>query len=102
MTILFGFLSHATGNVGVGECFVAILDASVKLTILSVKFLQALDELGLRQNTIVIYCSDHGDFAGENGIIEKALWIAYDAITKLPFIWSWVRTIPQGKVCTHL
>jgi arylsulfatase len=51
--------------------------------------LQALRDKGLFENTIVLYCSDHGDFALEHGFIEKAPGISYDAILRTPFIWSW-------------
>ena len=56
--------------------------------------LQRLQELGRADNTIVIYCSDHGDFALEHGFLEKAPGISYDAITRVPFIWSW----PAGEL----
>lgn len=42
-------------------------------------------ELG--KNTIVIYSSDHGDYACEHDIIEKAPGICSDAITRVPMIW---------------
>lgn len=47
-----------------------------------------LDE-GLKKNTIIIYCTDHGDFALEHGFLEKAPGISYDAILRTPFIWCW-------------
>ena len=55
--------------------------------------MQKLQELGEVENTIVVYCSDHGDFALEHGFLEKAPGISYDAITRVPFIWNW----PGGK-----
>ena len=51
--------------------------------------LRKLEEIGKYENTIVVYCSDHGDFALEHGFLEKAPGISYDAITRVPFIWSW-------------
>ena len=48
-----------------------------------------LKRSGLRQNTIVIYTSDHGDYAAEHDIMEKAPGICADAITRIPMIWSW-------------
>ncbi|MHC4982878.1 MAG: sulfatase family protein [Planctomycetota bacterium] len=46
-----------------------------------------LDEAGLAESTIVIYTSDHGDYACEQGQIEKAPGICSDAITRIPMIW---------------
>ena len=43
----------------------------------------------LDDNTIVIYSSDHGDYACEHGLMEKAPGICSDAITRIPLIWRW-------------
>lgn len=51
----------------------------------------------LTEETVVIYCADHGDFAGEHGIIEKAPGISYDAITRVPMLWSWPNHFPAGR-----
>lgn len=48
-----------------------------------------LREIGREENTIILYCSDHGDFALEHGFLEKAPGISYDAILRTPFIWHW-------------
>ncbi|MDO8683183.1 MAG: sulfatase-like hydrolase/transferase [Armatimonadota bacterium] len=48
-----------------------------------------LREMGREENTIIVYCSDHGDFALEHGLLEKAPGISYDAILRVPFIWHW-------------
>jgi len=48
-----------------------------------------LREIGREGNTIIVYCSDHGDFALEHGILEKAPGISYDAILRTPMIWYW-------------
>ena len=52
-----------------------------------------LRQRGLEQNTLIVYCADHGDFALEHGFLEKAPGISYDAILRTPFIWSW----PLGR-----
>lgn len=62
------------------------------------ELLDHLDRRGLTENTIVVYTADHGDFAGEHGMIEKAPGISYDAITRIPYIWSWPGTLPEGEV----
>ncbi|MDH7795828.1 MULTISPECIES: sulfatase-like hydrolase/transferase [unclassified Beijerinckia] len=46
-----------------------------------------LIELGLDQDTIVIFTSDHGDFMGDHGIMLKLL-LHYRGLIHVPFIWS--------------
>ncbi|MFP4028445.1 MAG: sulfatase [Candidatus Brocadiia bacterium] len=55
-----------------------------------------LKENGIAENTIVVYGSDHGDYAAEHGIMEKAPGICADAITRIPFIWHWAGHFESG------
>lgn len=66
------------------------------------QFLDFLKESGLDENTIIIYTSDHGDFACEHGAIEKAPGICADAITRVPFIWRWPKKFKNGHVATEI
>jgi choline-sulfatase/uncharacterized sulfatase len=66
------------------------------------RVLEFLESAGLREETIVIYCADHGDFAAEHGFPEKAPGISYDAITRVPFVWSWPGEIEAGAVVDDL
>ena len=66
------------------------------------EFLQFLDQAGLAEDTIVVYSSDHGDYAAEFGIMEKAPGICSDAITRVPFIWRWPGRFPAGRVAEEL
>lgn len=52
------------------------------------KILQALDDNGLKDNTIVVFISDHGDMlAAHNGMIQK--WhTAYEEAVRVPMIIS--------------
>jgi arylsulfatase A-like enzyme len=50
----------------------------------------------LDEDTIVIYSSDHGDYACEHGVLEKAPGICSDAITRIPFIWRWHGHFKSG------
>jgi len=54
-----------------------------------------LDELGLRENTIVVFCADHGDFMGEHGMQCKG-GVFYDALTHVPLVVSWPGRVPQA------
>ena len=51
--------------------------------------LEALDETGLADSTTVSFFSDHGDFAGDYGLVEKWSNAGEDIITRVPLI---VRT----------
>jgi arylsulfatase A-like enzyme len=61
------------------------------------RILQALDRLGLREKTVVIFLSDHGDYAGEHGMLRKS-GTFYDCMCRVPLILSWPGHLPQGHV----
>lgn len=48
--------------------------------------LDALEQEGLADNTIVVFTSDHGDFAGEHGCVEKWDTMFYDCLVRVPLI----------------
>ncbi len=50
------------------------------------RILNALDETGLASNTTVIASSDHGDWAGDYGLVEKWPNAFDDDLTKVPLI----------------
>ncbi|MHC4873646.1 MAG: sulfatase family protein [Planctomycetota bacterium] len=50
------------------------------------ELLDWLDKSGLSENTIVVYSADHGDYACEHGLMEKAPGICSDAVTRVPFL----------------
>jgi arylsulfatase A-like enzyme len=58
--------------------------------------MDALDDLDLRQKTVVVFCSDHGDFMGEHGMQCKG-GVFYDCLTRIPLIVSWPGQIPGGQ-----
>ncbi len=59
------------------------------------RILATLDRLNLRERTIVVFCSDHGDFTGELGLTRKG-GAFYDAMVRVPLIVSWPGHVPQG------
>ncbi|MDP6506766.1 MAG: sulfatase-like hydrolase/transferase, partial [Planctomycetota bacterium] len=61
-----------------------------------------LDRNSLKEDTIVIYTSDHGDYATEHGIMEKAPGICADAITRIPFIWRWPGQVSENRVADEM
>lgn len=60
------------------------------------KMLDYLRDSELSHNTIVVYTSDHGDYATEHGIMEKAPGICSDAITCVPLIWWSPQRLPAN------
>jgi Arylsulfatase A and related enzymes len=49
--------------------------------------LAALDRSGLRDDTVVIFTSDHGDHLGDHRLMLKGAE-QYQGIVRVPFIWS--------------
>lgn len=50
------------------------------------RVLARLDALGLAENTVVIFTSDHGDYMGDHGLMLKLL-LHYQGIIRVPFLW---------------
>jgi arylsulfatase len=48
------------------------------------KILQALDETGQRENTWIIFSSDHGELLGDHDIAYK--WLMYEPVVHIPLI----------------
>lgn len=66
------------------------------------ELLTGLRDLGLEQDTIVIYTTGHGDYACEHGLPEKAPGICSDAITRIPHIWRWPGRFAAGHAARAL
>ncbi|MFZ2657278.1 MAG: sulfatase-like hydrolase/transferase [Victivallales bacterium] len=64
--------------------------------------LDKLHELGIDNDTIVVYSADHGEYATEHGIMEKAPGICSDAVTRIPFIWQWPGKLKAGHVAEQI
>ncbi len=56
--------------------------------------LSALEEAGMADNTIVVYCSDHGEMLGEHGMWWKSTF--YDGACRVPLMVSWPGRIKPG------
>jgi len=90
---------------GVGEREDDDLRAAVRVYLANVRFIDdavgrivaKLEDLGLEEDTIVVFCSDHGDFAGERRMMVKG-GVFYDCLTRVPLIVSWPGTVESGEV----
>ncbi|MFC2129581.1 sulfatase [Bacteroidota bacterium] len=68
------------------------------------QILSELDETGMDKETIVIYVSDHGDFVGNHGMVEKAAigHNVYEDILNVPLIIRYPAGFKGGKEIDEL
>ena len=59
--------------------------------------LSTMDQLGLAENTIIIFTSDHGDYMGDHGLMLKGP-IHLHGMLRVPFIW----VDPNAKTPTEV
>ncbi|TVR72664.1 MAG: DUF229 domain-containing protein, partial [Spirochaetaceae bacterium] len=52
------------------------------------RVLQELEDQGLAENTVVIFCSDHGDMLGDHGLMVKGACF-YDGCVRVPLLIRW-------------
>lgn len=58
--------------------------------------LDKLEELGLADNTVVVFTTDHGHFYGQHGLQYKG-GFHYEDLIKLPFIVRYPGYVPAGR-----
>jgi arylsulfatase A-like enzyme len=61
------------------------------------RLLDRLDELGRREDTLVLFVSDHGDFRGEHAMVKKDL-VLYDSLLRVPGVLRLPGGLPAGAV----
>ena len=64
------------------------------------RILDHLDESGLAEATLVIYCSDQGFYLGEHGWYDKR-WM-YEESLRMPFVARWPGRIEPGTRVPHM
>ncbi len=65
------------------------------------RILDCLDRLGIAENTLVIYTTDHGHFLGQHGLIAKGAF-HYEDLLRIPMLVRQPGTIPAGQVSDAL
>lgn len=65
------------------------------------RILDALDELGLAQNTLVVFSTDHGHFLGQHGLWHKGPFHYEDEI-RVPFLVRWPQQVPAQEESSAL
>ena len=74
----YGMITHVDDNIG--------------------RVMEALDEGGLTENTVVVFMADHGEYLGAHGLLYKDAW-PYEELARVPFIWRFFGgpgAPPQG------
>ena len=74
---------------------IAFIDDSVG------RILERLRERGLDKSTVIILTSDHGDWMGDHGLMQKAL-LHYQGLIRVPFIWMDPADECPGQVETGI
>ncbi len=64
------------------------------------KILDTINSGNLKDNTVIIYCSDHGDMADEHGMWWKSCF--YNGSAKVPLIVSWPEKFRQNKINNNI
>lgn len=61
------------------------------------QIIDALDEMGLRDDTVIIFTSDHGEMLGDHGLTHKGCRF-YEGAVRVPLIFSCPARFASGKV----
>lgn len=64
------------------------------------RLLKALDELGLANDTVVVFCTDNGYYRGEHRLGDKRS--AYEESLRIPMLVRYPKLFPKGKVCDQM
>lgn len=65
------------------------------------KILDQLDTLGLTEDTLVVFTSDHGHLFGQHGMNAKGAF-HYEDLLKVPFIARYPNEVPAGHTSNSL
>ena len=61
------------------------------------RLLAALEESGQRENTVIIFTSDHGEMLGDHGLLYKGCRF-YEGLVRVPLIISWPGHFPAQEM----
>jgi arylsulfatase A-like enzyme len=98
---LHGFRSHVhdrealAKDIAVYYGMVSLMDKYIG------QILDHLETLGLAENTVVVFTTDHGHFYGQHGLIAKGAF-HYEDMIRLPFIVRYPGQVPAGRSSASL
>lgn len=64
------------------------------------RILDTLDDLGIADNTVVLFVSDHGEMLGDHGMGQK--FTPYEHSVRIPFLLRWPGRTEAGRECDDL
>jgi arylsulfatase A-like enzyme len=70
-------------------CAVSFMDCQVG------RILKSLEDCGEKENTLVLFLSDHGEMLGDLGTYQK--FLPYDASCRIPFLVRWPGHLTPGR-----
>ncbi|MFT7632604.1 MAG: arylsulfatase, partial [Mariniblastus sp.] len=59
------------------------------------RILESLENTGQRENTVILFTSDHGESLGDHGLMRKGARF-YEGLIRVPLIFSWPARFQQG------
>ncbi|OYT64905.1 hypothetical protein B6U74_04615 [Candidatus Bathyarchaeota archaeon ex4484_205] len=65
------------------------------------KLFEKIDELGLWNNTVVVFTSDHGTLLGEKGLIHKRAYELIKPETRIPLV-IWTPNGEKGEITAYV
>lgn len=65
------------------------------------RLLDYLEQNDMKENTLIVFSSDHGDYMGDHGMYTKSPAL-YDCLTRVPLIFSFPPCIPSSRVNNSL
>ncbi len=65
------------------------------------RILEAIEESGQANDTIVVFMSDHGELLGDHGLLFKGCRF-FEGLVHVPLIVSWPHAVQEGSVSSAL
>ena len=59
------------------------------------RLLAALERTGQRENTLIVFTSDHGEALGDHGLLQKGCRL-YEGLTRVPLLFCWPGHVQAG------
>jgi arylsulfatase A-like enzyme len=60
------------------------------------KIMSCLEDMGILDETVVVFTTDHGEYMGEHGLMGKNM--LYEPAYRIPLLMRWPKGIPAGTV----
>ena len=65
------------------------------------RLIDFLEKQGIKENTLIVFTSDHGDYMGDHGLMTKSPAM-YDCLTRVPLIFSWKGVFKENLISDEL